>query len=432
MASLDEVYSLNYDIKSFAVSNQFVVDTNKACYQLGKQLVPFSIYGVDEQKKRNIMDFASFTAFVNKSDTLLNEIANYRKDIYKDFGISIDTSDDVKLKLLFFDYLMSVSICYVELPKYITKNGMHLQSFDKFLCTKNPAIMATWMGSSQNEMQIKYSKHISSRQIEFNNNETRFVKLNTTKKGNTISVPRNVSSIEEMRCIPLYMLYAFTEGFKTHLQDKIIRFEYLKDNGTIRELDTTLSESILMDYYKDNVFVGMMLQGVDINSVKQGGMMLSSHVNRGYIKVPELGISKYDETGVRSLNVARILGMKVLDEVDRTFINVDLNSVVFNFNKSLEYITSKDSSCVKDIYTALTGEEPKSEQIAQIIHDIQEFVTGRSTLLSTTFHRALHLFMVKNPMWFPNYIGEKVEDVQSLIKSNTNIGVSSDFDFTNF
>ena len=97
------------------------------------------------------MDFAKFNAFYDKQSTLVDEITKYRKNIYSSLGINVDINDELKKKLLFFDYLMSISICYVELPKYITRNGMHLKSFDKFLCTKNPAIMATWMGTSQGE-----------------------------------------------------------------------------------------------------------------------------------------------------------------------------------------------------------------------------------------------------------------------------------------
>ena len=334
----------------------------------------------------------------------------------------------MKRKLLFFDYLMTVSICYIEIPKFTTKNGMHLKTFDKFLCTRNPAIMATWMGTSTNEMQVKYSSRITVRQVEFNNNEMRFVKLNHTKKGNSVTVPRNASSIEEMKCIPLYMLYAFTEGFKSVLSNNIIEFKYLKDNGTVRELNSTLSESILMDYYHDNLFVGTMLQGVDINSVEQGGLMLASHVNRGYIKVPEIGASRYDGTGVRSLNIARLLSMRVVPEVDRTFIDVDLNGVVASFDNALDYIASKDSSLIKDIYVGLIGEEPEDpSNIAGMISKMMTYVNDRSTLLSTTFYRSLHLFMIRNPIWFPLYTG--LRTVENISTKSNNIGVVEEMDF---
>ena len=48
MSSLEKVYGINNDIKSFAVANQFVENTNKACYKLGKFLKPFCIYGDDK------------------------------------------------------------------------------------------------------------------------------------------------------------------------------------------------------------------------------------------------------------------------------------------------------------------------------------------------------------------------------------------------
>ena len=59
--------------------------------------------------------------------------------------------------------------------------------------------------------------------------------------------------------------------------------------------------------------------------------MLASKMHRGYIKIPELGSSIYDDTGVRSLNVARLLSIKQVESVSREFIHVDLNSVVSNF-----------------------------------------------------------------------------------------------------
>ena len=159
--------------------------------------------------------------------------------------------------------------------------------------------------------------------------------------------------------------------------------------------------------------------------------MLSSHVNRGYIKVPEIGASKYDATGVRSLNIARIVGMKIIDEVDRTFINVDLNSVIYNFENAIDYIASKESSYLKDIYVALTDEQPESDSTAQLVQSLKDYAETRGALLSTTFYRALHLFMIKNPLWFPLYIGERAEN-NNVLSSNSNIGVSSDFDFSQF
>lgn len=420
---MSEFYGLNYSVKSFAVANDFVVNTNKACYALGQQLMPFCLYANEDQQKYGVLDFATFQAFLNPQISLIDEIAEYRHEAFKETGINVDIRDDVKKKLLFYDYLMTISICYVEIPKYTTKDGMAMSTFDKFLCTRNPAIMGAWMGADTSEMQAKYSSRITSRQVEFNVNELRCVKLNHTNKGNSITVPRTAYNVEKMTCIPMYMLYAFVEGFKPLIQNGIVKFSYLKDNGTVRELATTLSEDILRDYYDDNIFINTILSGVDINTVQQGGMTLSSKMNRGYIKVPELGASVYDGTGVRSLNIARLLKAEKIDSVDRTFLKVDLNSVPTNFNNGIDYIVKTMPDSLKDCYKALVGEEfdeSKCSSTPVMAETCKEYVAGRSAFLSTSYHRDLHVFMVSHPEWFPLYTGKPAQQ----ITSSTNFGVT--------
>lgn len=420
---MSEFYGLNYSVKSFAVANDFVVNTNKACYALGQQLMPFCLYANEDQKKYGVLDFATFQAFLNPQISLIDEIAEYRHQAFKDNGINVDIRDEVKKKLLFYDYLMTISICYVEIPKYVTKEGMPMATYDKFLCTRNPAIMGAWMGADPSEMQAKYSSRITSRQVEFNVNELRCVKLNHTNKGNSITVPRTAYNVEKMTCIPMYMLYAFVEGFKPLIQNGIVKFSYLKDNGTIRELATTLNEDILKDYYDDNIFINTMLSGVDINTVQQGGMTLSSKMNRGYIKVPELGASVYDGTGVRSLNIARLLKAEKIDSVDRTFLKVDLNSVPTNFNNGIDYIVKTMPDSLKDCYKALVGEEfdeTRCSSIPVMAETCKSYVAGRSAFLSTSYHRDLHVFMVSHPEWFPLYTGKPAQQ----ITSSANFGVT--------
>lgn len=420
---MSDFYGLNFSVKSFAVANDFVVNTNKACYALGQQLMPFCLYANEDQKKYGVLDFATFQAFLNPQISLIDEIVNYRHQAFKDTGINVDIRDEVKKKLLFYDYLMTISICYVEIPKYVTKDGMPMATYDKFLCTRNPAIMGAWMGADPSEMQAKYSSRITSRQVEFNINELRCVKLNHTNKGNSITVPRTAYNVEKMTCIPMYMLYAFVEGFKPLIQNGIVKFSYLKDNGTIRELATTLNEDILKDYYDDNIFINTMLAGVDINTVQQGGMTLSSKMNRGYIKVPELCASVYDGTGVRSLNIARLLKAEKIDSVDRTFLKVDLNSAPANFNNGIDYIVKTMPDSLKDCYKALVGEEfdeTKCSNIPVIAETCKSYVAGRSAFLSTSYHRDLHVFMVSHPEWFPLYTGKPAQQ----ITSSANFGVT--------
>lgn len=419
-----DYYGMNYSVKSFAVANDFVQFSNKACHSLGQQLRPFCIYATDLQKQYGVLELASFVGNMDTSITLAKEIAQTRQATYKEFGLSVDADDEVKQRLLMFDYLMSISICYVEVPKYITKEGYPVQSFDKYLCTRNPAIMAAWMGCEPAEMQAKYSARIAISQVDINADCIRFVKLNHSAKGNSITLPRNAASVTKMTCTPLYMIYAFMEGFRPYLESGILKFSFAKDNGTVRELASTLSETIIRQYYDDNMFINTMLTGVDFKSVQQGGMTLSSKIHRGYVRIPELGASVYDSSGTRSLNLARILKVEAVDEVDRSFIKVDLNSVLANFDISLDYLAKTAPQCVQDCYVALMGDDAdiaRASTLAQQIEECKQYVRTRSTYLSTEYHRALHLFLVGHPEWFPLYTGKPAQQVTS----SANYGVSS-------
>lgn len=418
--NFEQVYGLQSDIKSFAIGNSFAETTNKACYALGGQLRPFCICANEFQKRAGVLDFTNFDSMLVAGQTVGDDIVENRANIYRQSGMMIDTKDAIKRKLLIFDYLMTMSICYVEVPKYTTKNGMATHTYDKFFVTRNPKLMATWVGGDSMECQAKYSSKIQANQLDFNNNEIKFVKLNTSGKGNSITVPRSSFKVEKMTCIPLYMLYAFIEGFKPVIHNNIVNFSYLKDNDTVRELNTTTNENIIRQYYTDNFFIHNMINNIDINSVKQGGMMLSSKMNRGYIKLPEIGGSIYDATGVRSLNVARILQAKIVKDVDRTYINVDINSVVQNFKDSVEYLIKKNPAVLRDVYKSLTETEPSSNEVALIADELYKFVDSRSAILSTTFHRQLHLFLITNPEWFPLYTGKPAQTVVS----SANFGVA--------
>ena len=404
------MYELSCDIKSFAVANDFAQITSRACYQLGKSLTPFTVCGGEDTKKYGVADVSDFGGMIDEDKSLMSEVAELRIKEYAGYGMHLDLSME---KALFYDYLMSMSICYVEVPKYVTKNGYAQPTYDKFLCTRNPAIMAAWMGCTASEMQAKYSSRIQSRLVEFKDGLLRCVKLVYGAKGNTVTLPRDAYSVEKMVCIPMYMLYAFIEGMKPELQSGILKFSYLKDNGTVRELCSTLSESILMSYYEDNSFVSQMLGAVDINTVQQGGMVISSKMNRGYIKIPEVGASVYDGTGVRSLNLARLLKVERVSEVDRSFIHVDLESVVDAFCDGVDSVAD-----VEEVYRTLACKEPASTGVA-CAEELKQYARDNAMFLSTTFKRSLHKFMAGHPEWFPTYTGRPYGSVVSSSVVNT-------------
>lgn len=427
MSDLEKNYGLNYPEKSLAIANDFVVTTNKACFQLGKALKPFCIYADEEQKKYNVIDFSKFQGMLDANRTLEDEIVDYRDSVYSNYNMYFDKEEMLNRKLLFFDYLLSVSICYVEIPKWVTKDGQRSPSYDKFLATKNPALMGTWVNISKNEAHAKYSAKIEERQIDVNSNMIRCVKLMQGVKGNSITIPRNSFDVSEMHCVPLYMLYAFLKGFEDYLSDGILKFSYLKDNQTIRELYSTLSENILMDYYnKDTKKVAEFMSGVDIHTVQQGAMQLSSKVGRGYIKIPELGSSIYDATGVRSLNWARLLIIEKVSEAPRDYINVDLNIVYDEFINAMETMLIENPSEVSNVYSALVNAKAPSTEPSSLVALAAKYIHERDVIFSTTYARQLHKFMVGHKEWFPKYTGKPTDEQITQGVKPENIGVSVD------
>lgn len=418
-------YSMDCSIKSFAVANEWSATLNKICYKLGKQLKPFSLLSDEYQEKYGVLDLAKCGGLIDQTMPMIDEVARVRNEEYN--IIKKSELNDKDKRALFIHYLMATSICYCEVEKWKTTNGVASKTYDKFLCTRNPAIMGAWMGMSPAEMQAKYSRRIQVDTADLNEGVLRYVKLLSSAKGNSISVPRTFASYENMRCVPLFMLYAWITGAKDVMQNNIVKFTFLKDNHTERELCTTLSEDIIRKYYKDNLFISTMLSGVDIDSNQQGGMNLSSKVHRGYIKLPELGSSIYDSTGTRSLNLARILKAEIVDEIDTTFINVSLSSVVENFKNHIDYVAQNQPTSLAEIYNKLSATEKFTgeESSASIVNALYSYVDENEMLLSTSYQRQLHLFMISNPQWFTMYTGQPTKGVST---STENFGVAQ-FDF---
>ena len=204
--TLGEVYGLNFDIKSFAVDNHFVQQATKVSYLFGEKLQPFCMMAGQEQQSHGVVDISTLGALHNPEITFIREIADMRRQQYKEQGISIP-QHELKDKLLYYDYLMSISICYIEIPKYHTKNGVAQNTYDKFLVTKNPEIMASWTSMSAGDMQNKYSHRIAVDESELRYNDLRAVRLTSTKKENKIVCPRKPFNIEKMTCTPLFMTY---------------------------------------------------------------------------------------------------------------------------------------------------------------------------------------------------------------------------------
>lgn len=421
---IEQLFGLTGDVASLAIRNVFSETLNKVCYTLGQRLTPFCFFADEKRKQHNVLDFCSkdFEGMSGTRRPLHDEIVEFRIDQLKSDGITLGNRTPSIDKALFFDYLLSESVCYVEVPKYTRKEGKPTPTFDKFFATKNPRLMALWVNEDINLISRKYAHRCKSTSVELMDSQLRIAKLNRGKKGTSITIPRSSLDANVVTIVPLFCLNAFVGGFKEILETSILEFTFLKDNGTERVLASTISKDIMYDYYSDHDFVERALYGVDIDSTHIGGLDISSTMGRGYIKVPELGSSRYDSTGTRSVNVARLLQIKKLEEVSREFIDVDLDSCEVAFENGVSVLTVKHPEMLPRLAELvgvqnLNGKETKVE----LLKSIRETVDTNCIILSTTYLRELHRLMVRNPDMFPLYTGKPLD----IVSETNDVGIET-------
>ena len=412
-------YKLTDTFKSLAVENEFTILLSKSSYVLGQQLRPFCFFANDIQKANGTVDIASI-AGLNGKGTVADEIAEFRKTIH-----SVDMSiipylntvaDPIKKKLLVFEYLMTISACYIEIPKWITKEGVSTHTYDKYIVTKNPQIARLWLnnGTTPEQATAMWSTYSTMSRDNFVDNTIRYLRLETNTKGQHIGKPRVASKVQGMICVPLFMLDAFMQGIKPNLQNGLVEFSFIKDNDTVRKLVTTLNVDIMRQFYPNQGYLSNLIGFTDFDSTNYCGLKLSSKIHRGYVRVPEIGSSIYD-TGVRSLNLARLVSAKKIspNEVDTTFINVDLNSIELNFDNCLDYLIKTNASLLPTVYEALLKKKPSSVDVPVIKAQMTEEIKRNILLLSTSYKRDLHKFIISHPEWFPLYTGQPATNVVS-------------------
>lgn len=411
-----QAYSLDGDLGDISVINEFTKTLSNVAYNLGLQLRPFSILGTEEDSKNGILDIAEFQGMTGGKDNIFNEVAKERmmqlqgQDSY--FGE--DVMVDIK-QTMFYDYLLSSSICYIEYTRLGTnKAGVQYVKYEKFLATRNTDFIAKWLGISKEEAFSKYAERIESNYSNLWGNTLRLAKLVYKNDVHAVSIPRNPIQTLSIRCTPLFCLNAFMLGVSKYIENGIVKFSYYKDNGTLRELVTTLNPDIYMKFYQDAKWTKSVLGSCNYFNMLKSGHKVCKELSRGYVRLPELGASKYDLSGNRTVNLGRIVSIDRLSEkdVDTSFINVDLNSVSKNFIVCVDELAKMSPQQIKPMAETLTGgtfvdsATPSSIQVA-----VESWVLEQETVLTTQFRRVLHNFMISNPMWFPNYTGLPAEGV---------------------
>jgi hypothetical protein len=344
-----------------------------------------------------------------KYGTIVEEIAHYRWS-------KLSLSDDKeywkeRTTLLFLDYILSSCLCYVEVYEDGSSSGKKANSVDKFYATRNRFIAARVAGIEDAETS-KYVNYLTPVLSDYRMSSLRVLKLNRQKKGFKITQPRSAINFNKaVKVTPLFFIDAFVRGITPVMKDNMVKFKYIKDNGQERELITTLSESIFEKYY-DKTYAE--------NVIKQCEMK----IDRGYMKVPELGCSKYDDTGLRALNLSRITSIEVVNDFDSSYIDVDFNSIIPTFKATIEAIHNEEIMGM--IYQTLMGESPQNKSLIDIRSEILVYVDGRFAIGTTTFQKELHNYMVRYKMIFKGYTGRPTQMTMDFSNNSFNLGLVSE------
>lgn len=394
----NDIYGLSnrgFNTEAIALNTPFINQLAHLTVDLAKNLKAISFVMKDRVQNRgeiqkrgiradekSVLDITKLTPLIgyNGAKSLLEEIALFRAD---QFGYSnSDPSFASKnAEMLMAEYLLATSLCYVE----IFMNG---SVHEKFLATRSPVIVSavTQTESKLNEYRSKlqiFSSHFESRQLPL-------IKINVKKNSYTATIPKTPTNFGlAVKVTPLFFITSLVNGISDALQEKMVKFTYITDNLTERELVSTTNIRILSQYYKQEM-VQNMLQNIKTN------------IQRGYTHIPELGISANDETGVRALNLARIVKIEEVETFNQSYINVDLKVTLPAFISGVERCNHVE--ILKRIYHDITQGQPMNfPDVFQLKMGIVNFMQSQVAIGSTMKLRQLHDYMVLHPNIFTTY-----------------------------
>lgn len=308
-----------------------------------------------------------------------------------------------------YKYLMMNYLCYIEVPSvsFKTDTGDFKKTFDKHLITSNPQVIADWLGVSFEDLDQKYKSRVFGIDMDDGDDLLPYVKLTETKGGvRKVTCPRSNIDISERgtRVIPLFMLKAGVDALYSKLKSGVTKVSFLKDGGQVREMFASVDFPRIKEIYGQcDFYDNAVMLSYD------GDFIKNPSLSRGYIRVPEIGGSRYD-TPTRSINYARIISISYNEEPDLAFINIDLSVVVGSFQDCVvkHGKHSKEIADQLEVFELDMGywkENEKGYTREKSLQSLLEWVESMNMLYSTVFLRDLSLFMLANVQWFSDFDG---------------------------
>ena len=342
----------------------------------------------------------------NKGETLGQIIANLK---YK----------DSTYRTAIYKYFLREYLCYYEAPTVKKKYGEDAfgATYDKFLITSNPVIVASWMNMTIGDAVEKYCKNLISGLEDNGEDLFPYVKLvEDFKTGeHKVTKPRAFLDLAKKgtRIYPAFAFEMVAKYLYDQAQNEIARVSFLKDGGEVRVLDFTFDKDKLEDIYGECEYVRSGLNTSYTGDIFED----STTLQRGYIKVVEVGNSRYDFP-TRNISIARVGSFEFGVEPDLTFINIDVSSSVECCVDILE-TTPKSTEEVKNSLIAFELITEKEKDSFKTMEDVINFIKDRRSVLTSLWDRQISLYMLANPDIFPTYDGQPKKKEEKNESSTT-------------
>lgn len=374
-----------------------------------------------EKLTKSAVEKGSWPAFCTKVSDKQTNLMSVKNDEGSTLGSMVASLyPNTLYKYAVYKYLLSDFMCYYECPVF-TKNGIGgdaRTSFDKFIATSNLYVVSYWMGMDFDEACETYGDWVMD---ACDDNESEFIgylKLYKTKDGvPKVTRPRGKLDLSKSgtRIIPVFALNSAMHTLYKMLEKDFYNISYVKDNGSVRVLNTTVNIDNIRDIYGDtNMFrtgVAEMYSDDFLNDVV---------LDRGYTSMFEVGASKYDDA-CRKVNISRIIKVEK-GTPDLKYINIDLTSVSTHFKNCLDVLPCDILELVDALKEACVGGESLSKFSILNHTDAVAWVEDCENYIGTNFLRELALFMMMYPDWFKDYDGSPCrEEVYSSEDTDSNL-----------
>lgn len=212
-------YSLAGGVSGYHIDNGFTRYLSKVCTDFGSKLQPFNVLIKKDMKKFNVSDIAFLSGISHELTAtyggllLCQEAAIVRAEMLRERGVHVPLNESDAMTSLFYDYLLSCCVCYVE----IESDSMKMQ---KFLATKNLRVLSELTNIPVKDLQVKYGSRMETTAVELRGGMLRYLEVSYRRGVMNVVAPRQPINKNEIRVIPLFCMTAFLVG----LIDKYLLF----------------------------------------------------------------------------------------------------------------------------------------------------------------------------------------------------------------